>query len=133
MSSYSVIRCNSTSKANNRRGEQLCEVARVAADSVGTGGLTGRGGGALYDDDLRRVAQQLEAAFGDQLLVDGAEAPFEGGEDRRAERDGLAVHRAAGADDEVGVGDQRLRVDRTLGDREAAGRVELGTLLGGPR
>ncbi len=41
---------------------------------------------------------------------------------RRAERDRLAVHRPAGADHEVGVGDQRLGVDRALGHDEAAAR-----------
>ena len=46
----------------------------------------------------------------------------------RAERDGLAVHRAAGGHDEVGEGDQRLRVDRALGDDEAAA-AQLRALL----
>ncbi len=57
-----------------------------------------------------------EPAVGDQPLVDGPHPAAEDRLDGDAERDGLAVHRAAGADDEVGVGDQALRVDRPLGD-----------------
>ena len=52
--------------------------------------------------------------------VDRAEAALERRPDRRAQGDRLAVHRPAGADHEVGVGDQRLGVDRLLGDDEAA-------------
>ena len=40
--------------------------------------------------------------------------PGEGRPHRRPERDGLAVHRAAGRDDEVGERDQALGVDRVL-------------------
>ena len=71
--------------------------------------------------------QPAQAALGDEALVDGAHAALEGRPHRRAEGDGLAVHGAAGADDEVGVGDERLGVDRALGDDEA---VELRALLG---
>ena len=74
--------------------------------------------------------QAAQAALGDEALVDGAHAALEGRPHRRAERDGLAVHRAAGADDDVGVGDERLGVDRALGDDEA---VQLGALLGDAR
>ena len=44
------------------------------------------------------------------------------------QRDRLAVHRAARGDHEIGVGDQRLRVDRVLGHDEARHRRELGAL-----
>ena len=47
--------------------------------------------------------------------------PAEGGEDGRAEGHRLAVHRAAGADHEVGEGDQALGVDRPLGDDQVGG------------
>ena len=75
----------------------------------------------------------MHPALADEALVDGAEAALEGRVDGRAERDGLAVHRAAGGDDEVGVGDQGLRVDRALGDDEAAGALQLGALVGDAR
>ena len=64
-----------------------------------------------------------------QPLVDRAEPALEGGEDGGAERDRLAVHRAAGGYDEVGVPDQALRVDRALGHDEAARRCDLLALL----
>ena len=77
--------------------------------------------------DLGGVVQPAQPALGDEALVDRAHAALEGGPHRGAEGDGLAVHGAAGADHEVGVGDQRLGVDRALGHDEP---VELGALLG---
>ena len=71
-----------------------------------------RRGVALAQLDLLGPLEAPHAPVGDQLLVDRAEAALERGPDRRPERDRLAVHRAAGADHEVGVGDQRLGVDR---------------------
>ena len=83
---------------------------------------------ALCEHDVLRALEDLQAPVGDELLVDRAEAALERRPDGRAERDGLAVHRAAGGHDEVGEGDQRLRVDRALRDDEAAAG-ELGALL----
>ena len=79
---------------------------------------------ALARAELERVgARQLaQPAFLDQALVDGSHSALEGRVDGRAERDRLAVHRAARRDHEVGEGDQRLGVDRRLRHDEARGR-----------
>ena len=92
-------------------------------------GGAGCTGVAALEHDLVGARQPAQAALGDQALVDRAEPALERRPDRRAERDRLAVHRPAGGDHEVGEGDQRLRVDRLLGDDEAALARELGALL----
>ena len=58
----------------------------------------------------------------DQPLVDRAHRAGERRPHRRAERDCLAVHRAAGRDDEIGERDQALGVDRVLGQDERGQR-----------
>ena len=67
--------------------------------------------GALDELDRPRVGQRPQPAVPDELLVDAAEPPAERGVDRRAQRDGLSVHRAAGGDHEVGERDEALPVD----------------------
>ena len=86
---------------------------------------------ALAQLQRRRVGEDLEAAVGDQRLVDPAHAAGEGGEDGGPEGHRLAVHRPPRADHEVGVGDQALGVDRPLGDDQVGGaerphRLPLG-------
>ena len=85
-------------------------------------------GGLFLRVELDGVAQLAQPALGDQPLVDRPEPSLEGGVHRNAQRDGLAIHRAAGGDHEVGEGDQRLRVDRLLGDDEAGHAGKLRAL-----
>ena len=66
--------------------------------------------------DRRRVGRAAAAALADQRLVDAAEPARRRSCTPGAQHDRLAVHRAAGRDDEVGARDQALRVDRVLGD-----------------
>ena len=82
-----------------------------------------------------RVGQRHEPALADQPLVDAAEPAAVRRVDRHAERHGLAVHRPAGRDDEVGERDQALRVDGALGDDHGRQRerADVGALLLRPR
>ncbi len=95
---------------------------------------------ARTTDTARRLLRQHERVGSGQLrqppvrdqpLVDRAHRAGERRPHRRAERDRLAIHRAAGRDDEVGERDQALGVDRVLGQderrqRRLAQRVPLG-------
>ena len=77
------------------------------------------------------VRQLRQPPVRDQPLVDRAHRAGEGRPHRRSERDGLAIHRAAGRDDEIGERDQALGVDRVLRQDERrqrclAQRVALG-------
>ena len=72
---------------------------------------------ALRELERARVGQRPQAALADQRLVDAAEPAAVGGVDGDAERGRLAVHRPAGRDDEIGEGDQALRVDRAARGR----------------
>ena len=67
--------------------------------------------GALFQLQRAGVGQRPQPAGADQRFVDAAEPAAVGGVDGRAERGGLAVHRPAGGDDEVGEGDQALGLD----------------------
>ena len=78
--------------------------------------------------ELVGVDELAQPSFGQQALVDRAEPPFEGGVDRDPERHGLPVHRSAGRDHEVRVGDQRLRVYRSLRHHEAGDARESRAL-----
>ena len=73
---------------------------------------------SLLELELVRGAQHAQPPVRDQPLVDGAEPAGERRVDGHAERDRLAVHRAAGRDDEVGERDEALRVDGVLGHDE---------------
>ena len=72
--------------------------------------------------ELLGVVEHAHPAFADQPFVHRPELALEGGEHGRAERHGLAVHRPARRDRERRVGDQRLRVDRVLGDQQPRNR-----------
>ena len=101
-----------------QRGEQQVEQhVRVAADAASRSRPA-----ALRRSRARGPLERREPAVADQLLVDAAEPPAEGRVDRHAERDGLAVHRPAGGDDEVRERDQALRVDGAVGDDQRGQR-----------
>src|SRR5215211_5873958 len=100
-----------TFKSGRWGQQELDEELRVAADAVV------RVGRALLERQRRRVGQAVHATRCDELLVDSAETSLERRPHGRAERDGLAIHRAARADDEVGKGDQGRGVDRVLAAR----------------
>ena len=85
-------------------------------------------GDASLQVELPRILQLAQTTFADQPLVDRAQTPLERRVHGRAERDRLAVHRAAGRDHQVCVGDQRLRVDRALGDHKAGHTGQLAAL-----
>ncbi len=89
----------------------------------------------LLPDELQAggVGEEAQATVGDQPLVDRAQLSCERRPHRRAEGDRLAVHGAAGRDDQVGDGDQALRVDGVLREdqRRKAQRRDRRVLLGG--
>ena len=123
-------RAQATRRRRQPRGRRRPAGSRIARVEDADRGL------ALAQRQARRVVEDPQPALGDQRLVDPAHAPGEGGEDGGAERDRLAVHRAAGADHEVGEGDQALGVDRPLGDDQVGGaerphRGALATRCGG--
>ena len=101
--------------------QQVREHSRVAAHAVGARGRA-PAASRLRTSTSSGRSSCLQPPVGDQPLVDRAEPALERGPHGRAERDRLAVHRAARGDDDVGVRDQRLRVDGALGDDVAAGR-----------
>src|SRR5947208_6096529 len=72
--------------------------------------------GPLAQLDRGRIGQRPQASLADEGLVDTAHPAAVGRVDGRAERDRLAVHRAAGREDEVGERDEALRVDGAIGD-----------------
>ena len=90
---------------------------------------------ALPQLERGRVVERRQPALADERLVDAAEPAAEGRVDGGTERDGLAVHRPAGRDDEVGERDQALRVDGVLGDdhRREPQPLHVGALLVGAR
>src|SRR5262245_5465164 len=71
---------------------------------------------SLLQLERARVGERPQAAVPDQHLVDAADAAAVRRVDGDAESRGLAVHRPAGRDDEVGERDQALRVDGRVGD-----------------
>ena len=110
-----------------RREQQLDEHPGVSARAREDGIRSAR----LAKDSSAGSVSLRRRPFGDQAFVDGTQASLERRVDGRAERDRLAVHGAARGDHEVGVGDQRLGVDRVGRDDEAGNRAQLGALVGG--
>ena len=77
---------------------------------------------ALLQVERARVGERHEPALADQRLVHAAEPAAVRRVDGHAERRGLAVHRPAGRDDDVGERDQALRVHRAARGRCTDGR-----------
>jgi len=71
--------------------------------------------GALAQLQRAGVGERPEAAVFDQLLVHPPEPASVRGVHRDAQGDSLAVHATSRGHDQVGGGDQALRVDRVLG------------------
>ena len=101
--------------------EHQATAARMAStQSCGSRGWRAPGSESrLVSSSASGIDQRAQPALGDQALVDRAHPAAEDRVDGGAERDRLAVHRPARADDEVGVGDQALRVDRCARGRSA--------------
>ena len=79
--------------------------------------------GPFLELDRARVGQRPQTTRADQRFIDAAEAPTVGRVDGNAERRRLAVHRAAGGDNEVGEGNEALRLDRA-GRQDQRGQGE---------
>src|SRR5262245_27792094 len=79
-----------------RREEQAEEICRVPPDAQR------RLRASLLEPQRPRIRERREPAVPDQPLVDAAEPRRVRRVDRNAERGRLAVHRAAGRDDQVG-------------------------------
>jgi hypothetical protein len=75
---------------------------------------------ATFDDDLIRPLDAVQPALLDEAPVNGAKPSREGRVGGDSESDGLAVHRAPGADDQVGQLDQRRSVHRPLRNDESS-------------
>ena len=116
--------------ARNRRISTARAGDRPAA--ADRGGCVGRGGWRFSSGSVDASREPVQAALGDQALVDGAQAALEGRPDRRAERDGLAVHRAAGADHEVGEAISDCASIARSGTMKPPA-AQLGALLGRAR
>ena len=103
------------------RGAMSYEAAESAAStsSCGSRGLNGPVPASRFTSSIAPGSRQLaQPAFGDQLLVNGAHGAAEDRVDGRAQRHRLAVHGAAGAHHQVGVGDQALGVDGAAGNHQ---------------
>ena len=100
ISSLRLVSSSSASSAEEHVNQQV----RVAPRALPVGL-------ALADLDLLRIGERPEPALADERLVDAAEATRVRGVDGRPQRDGLAVHRAAGRDDQIGERDHALGVD----------------------
>ena len=115
------------------RGEwQSPTVPRIVSTSRAGSRLVGAAPrGALPNSSARGSVSGRSRPDADQRFVDAAEAAAVGRVDGGAERGRLAVHRAAGGDDEVGEGDQALGLDGAGGDdqrgqRQASMNCALG-------
>ena len=95
-------------------------------------------GSRLASSSARGSVSGAQASLTDQLLVHAPEPAAVRRVDGHAERGRFAVHRPARGDDEVGVRDQALRVDRLLRDdhrrqRRASGRSRAARPCAGSR
>ena len=89
---------------------------RTAADPAGPSSPIPPGVlGLLRDLELLGIREEAQPSLGREPLVDRAEPALEDRPDRRPEHGRLAVHRPAGRDEQVGVGDERAPVDRAVG------------------
>ena len=124
------------SSTRSRRGspqprKRQTQKLRRIAPPTGTKRL----GGLLLEPDLRGIAQQVEPAFPDQHLVDGAQPSLEDRPRGGSQHRGLAVHGAAARDEHVRERHHATSVDRARRDYqaiEAEPRNRVG-LLGGSR
>ena len=89
----------------------------------------------LASSSVSGILERAEPALPDEPLVDPAQAAAERRVDGHAERDRFAVHRPAGRDDEIGEGDEALRVHGAVGhdDRGKREPAHVVALLVGSR
>ncbi len=117
--SHEAAECSSTVLQD--QVEKHVRVAQRRSAARGRGAPRTTSSGAL---------EPAQAPLVDEPAVDRAEARGERRVGRHAERGGLAVHRAAGAHDQVGGGHEARAVDRTRRARCRAARERLALLVG---
>ena len=83
---------------------------------------------ALVQVERARVGERSQPPVADELLVDAAEPAAVGRVHGHAERRRLAVHRAAGRDDDIGERDEALRVHGAIRDDHGR-QVEAADVL----